>query len=94
MFSMTTIESSTTRPIAIVIAPSVSTLSEYPLASMPMKVISTEIGIEMAATSVERIENRNRKMTITAKKRPSRPSVASELIDCWMNGAWSNTTVN
>ena len=59
-----------------------------------MKVMSTEIGIEIAATRVDRIENRNRKMTMTAKKRPSRPSVASELIDCWMNGAWSNTTVN
>ena len=54
---------------------------------MPMNVMSTETGIEIAVTSVERTDSRNTRMMITANARPSRPSVASELIDCSMNGA-------
>ena len=50
MFSITTIESSTTRPIAIVKAPSVRMLREYPNACRPTKVISTLVGIEIAVT--------------------------------------------
>ena len=61
---------------------------------MPMKVRSTEVGIEMAVTSVERIDRRKTRITMTAKKRPRRPSVASDSIDFSMNGAWSNTIVN
>ena len=60
---------------------------------MPMNVISTLVGIEMAVTRVERTDIRKIRMTITAKKRPSRPSSVSDWIDCSMNGAWSNTTV-
>ena len=59
-----------------------------------MKVISTDAGIEMAVTRVERTESRNSRITITAKASPSRPSVASELIDSSMNGAWSKAIVN
>ena len=59
-----------------------------------MKVMSTDTGIEIAVTRVERIDRRNTRITITAKTRPSRPSVARLSMDCWMNGAWSNTTVN
>ncbi len=61
---------------------------------MPMKVMSTDTGIEIAVTRVERIENRKMRMMITANRRPSSPSWARLLIDSWMNGAWSNTTVN
>ena len=61
---------------------------------MPMKVMSTDTGIEIAVTRVERTDSRNTRITMTAKTRPSRPSVARLSIDCWMNGAWSNTTVN
>ncbi len=84
MFSITTIESSTTRPMAIVSAPSVRMLSEYPNAWMPMNVIRTLVGIEIAVTSVARTESRNTRMTSTAKNRPRRPSCASASIDCWM----------
>src|SRR5215207_10524433 len=59
-----------------------------------MKVISTEVGIEIAVTSVARTDNRNTRITSTANSRPSSPSVASDSIDCSMYGAWSNTTVN
>ncbi|KJL32795.1 hypothetical protein RL72_00147 [Microbacterium azadirachtae] len=87
MFSITTIESSTTRPIAIVSAPSVRMFSEYPNAWIPMNVIRTLVGMEIAVTSVERTESRNTRITSTAKTSPSRPSWASDSMDCWMNGA-------
>ncbi len=57
MFSITTIEASTTRPIEIVIAPRVRMFSEYPNACRPMNVISTLVGIEIAVTIVERIDS-------------------------------------
>ena len=82
MFSMTTIESSTTRPMAIVRAPRVRMLREYPTLCRPMNVMSTEVGIEIAVTSVARTESRNNKITSTAKPRPSRPSWVSASIDC------------
>jgi hypothetical protein len=87
MFSITTIESSTTRPIAIVSAPRVRMLSEYPNAWSPTKVISTLVGIEIAVTSVERTDIRKIRMTMTAKTRPRSPSCASASIDCSTNGA-------
>ena len=62
-------------------------LSEYPKAWMPTKVMSTLVGIEIAATRVERTDSRNTKITSTAKTRPSRPSCASASIDCSMYGA-------
>ena len=43
-----------------------------------MKVMSTEAGIEIAVTSVDRTDSRNTRMTITAKISPSVPSVASD----------------
>ena len=60
---------------------------------MPMKVMSTLVGMEMTVTRVERIESRNTRITSTAKTRPRPPSSASDEIDCWMKGAWSKTTV-
>ena len=46
--------------------------------------MSTDVGIEIAVTRVARTESRKMRITITAKSRPSRPSVASDSIDCWM----------
>ena len=69
-------------------------LSEYPNVWMPMNVISTLVGIEIAVTRVARTDSRNSRMTSTAKSRPSMPSWASDSIDCWMYGAWSKTTMN
>ena len=94
MFSVTTIESSTTRPIAIVMAPSVRMFSEYCAACIPIRVMSTDVGMLIAVTSVARMLSRNSRITTTAKTRPRPPSCSSESIDCVMNGAWSNTGVN
>ncbi|CNL21770.1 Uncharacterised protein [Mycobacterium tuberculosis] len=52
-----------------------------------MNVMSTDVGIEIAVTSVERTDMRNTRITSTAITRPSRPSVASVSMDCTMNGA-------
>jgi hypothetical protein len=49
-----------------------------------MKVISNEVGMEIAVTSVERIDSRKTRMTTTAKNRPRRPSSVSDWMDCWM----------
>ncbi len=61
---------------------------------MPMKVMSTETGIEIAVTRVDLIENRKTRMMTTAKTSPSRPSCARLSIDWVMDGAWSDTTVS
>ncbi len=58
--------------------------SEKPNAWIPMNVMSTLVGIEMAVTRVARTDSRNTRMTTTAKKRPRRPSMARLSIDCWM----------
>ena len=87
MFSTTTIESSTTRPTEMVMAPRVKMLSEYPAACMPMKVSRIEVGIEMAVTSVDRTDSKKMRMMMTAKMRPSVPSTASASIELSMNGA-------
>jgi hypothetical protein len=94
MFSITTIESSTTRPMAMVSAPSVRMFSEYPVPDRPMKVISSDSGMETAVTRVERTDMRKRRMTATAKPRPRRPSVVRSLMDFSIKGAWSKTGVN
>ena len=94
MFSMTTMESSTTRPIAMVSAPRVRMLSVYPVACSPMNVMSTDVGIEMAVTRVARMSSRKIRMMSTANARPSSPSVASDSIDSSMYGAWSKTTTS
>ncbi len=57
-------------------------LSEYPNAWMPMNVISTLVGIEIAVTRVARTDKRKIRITITANNRPSSPSSASASIDC------------
>src|SRR4051812_20476346 len=93
MFSMTTIESSTTRPMATVIAPRVRMFSENPATCRPMKVTASDTGIDTADTRVERTEARKTRITTRANSRPSPPSVARPLIDSSMNGAWSKTTV-
>ena len=59
-----------------------------------MNVMSTETGIEIAVTRVDRIENRKTRMMTTAKPSPSRPSSARLLIEVVIEGAWSVTTVN
>jgi hypothetical protein len=52
-----------------------------------MKVISTETGIEIAVTRVDRIENRKTRMMTTAKRSPKPPSCARLSIDWVIEGA-------
>jgi hypothetical protein len=56
-------------------------------------VTSSDSGIEIAVTIVERTENRKSRITSTAKIRPSPPSVVRSSTDFSMNGAWSKATV-
>lgn len=93
MFSRTTIESSTTRPIAMVSAPSVSMLRERSLVHRTIRARTTESGMETAVTSVERIDARKTRMTMTAKTRPSAPSVVRPSMDLETAGPWSLATV-
>ena len=80
VFSITTMESSMTRPMAMVRPPSVSMLSDSPRhhsrASAPM----TLSGIESPAMSVERQLRRKTQMMSTAKTAPARPSRHSEVM--------------
>ncbi len=94
MFSRTTIESSTTRPMAMVRAPSVSMLSDRSSAHSTISARTTDSGMETAVTSVERSEARKTRITITAKRRPSRPSVVRLEMDLATGGPWSLTTVS
>ena len=95
MFSITTIESSTTRPMAIVSALRVRMFSEKPNWFSPINVTNTEVGIEIAVTMVERIDNRKTRIIRIAKPRPSSPSTVRFSRDFSTNGAWSKivTTV-
>src|SRR6516164_7365378 len=62
-FSITTMASSTTRPVANVIPNIVSALMENPKILMKAKVPINETGIVMAGMMVARQSRRNRKMT-------------------------------
>ena len=93
MFSITTIESSTTRPMAIVRPPRVKMLSEKSASPKPMKVISTEVGMETAVMMVDFTLSRKTRITKTAKLRPKIPSVVKSSIDFSINGAWSRVVV-
>src|SRR5581483_717182 len=63
-FSITTIASSTTRPVAKVIPKSVSELIENPKILMNAKVPTSETGMVTAGMMVARQSNKNRKMTM------------------------------
>ena len=63
-FSITTIASSTTRPVASVIPNSVSELMEKPKILMNAKVPISETGMVIAGIMVARQSCRNRKMTM------------------------------
>ena len=91
MFSITTMESSTTRPTATVRAASVKMFSEKSPIHNPIIATSRDRGIDSAVMIVERNESRKTRMINTANVRPSAPSVARSLIDSSMEGAWVKT---
>ncbi len=94
MFSRTTIESSTTRPMAMVSAPRVSMFRDRSRVHSTISARTTDSGMDTAVTSVERTEARKTRMIRTAKSRPSAPSVVSPLMDLETAGPWSLTTVS
>ncbi len=60
---------------------------------MPMNARSSDSGIEIAVTMVDRSDMRKSRITTTAMTKPSAPSSASELMEVVMNGAWSKIVV-
>ena len=89
MFSSTTMESSTTRPMATIIPPRVRMLSVIPCHHKTISATSSDRGIEIAATTVARALRKKTKMTSTAKTAPSKPSRRMSLIACVIGVAWS-----
>ena len=93
MFSMTTIESSMTRPMAMVRPPSVSMLRELPRLQRMMSAPMMLSGIESPAMTVDRQLRRNTQMTMIAKTAPTRPSCRSDRMLSLMKIDWSTTVV-
>src|SRR5450759_2135492 len=93
MFSMTTIESSMTRPMAMVRPPRVSMFRESPWLQRMISAPITLSGMERPAMMVERQLRRNTQMTMIAKSAPTIPSCSSELMLSLMKIDWSMTVV-
>ena len=74
MFSRTTIESSTTRPMATIIPPRVRMFKVIPCCHSAISATSNESGMEIAATTVARALRRKTKITRIANTAPSSPS--------------------
>ena len=92
MLSSTTIESSTTRPVASASPPSDITLRLSPSWSMKKNVATIETGSDTPTTKVLQPLRRNRKMIRIASVPPSTASVRTSEIAARMNRAWSSTT--
>ena len=93
MFSMTTIASSTTSPVASVSPNSVSVLIEKPNSFIRKNVPISETGIVSAGISVVRQSCRNRKITRITRPIAIRSVMTTSLIDSWTNSAVSNATL-
>ena len=81
MFSITTIASSTTRPVASVMPNSVRVLIEKPNSLTNAKVPISETGMVIAGISVVRQFCRNRNMTTTTSATASSRVVTTSRID-------------
>ena len=87
MFSISTMASSTTMPMASTMASSVSTLIEAPKNATTMKEAMTETGIATMATMVERQSRRKTRMTRMTRPMPSSSVFSTPLIEARMNCA-------
>ena len=83
-FSTTTMASSTTSPIASTIARSVSRLRLKPSASINVPAPMIESGMVTIGITTERIEPRNRKMTMMTISTASASVITTSSIDAWM----------
>ncbi len=94
MFSVTTMPSSTTSPVASTIASRVSTLIEYPSRYMTKNVPMSETGMSMSGRNAMAQSRKNRKM-MRMTSRSAMSSVSStSLSDCRTNRVLSNTSSN
>ena len=91
MFSRTTIASSMTMPTASVSARSVRTFSVKPIAYMRANVEMMDVGIAIAAMSVERRFPRKRRTTRAARKPPRTRCSWTVSTAALMNCDWSRT---
>src|SRR5438046_3835703 len=92
MFSMTTIASSTTSPVASVTPNSVSVLIEKPNSLTNANVPTSDTGIVIAGISVVRQFWRNRNMTSTTRPIASASVVTTSRIDSETTLVVSNAT--
>ena len=81
MFSMTTILSSTTRPTATAIPPSVMMFREISCQFKKIAAMSNDNGIETIAMIVARMFRKNNRTASDAKRAPSNPSLTSVATD-------------
>ena len=94
MDSSTTIESSTTRPVASARPPSDITLRLRSSWSMKKNVVTIDTGSDSDTTNVLQPSRRNRKITRIASRPPMTASTLTSLIAWRMNCDWSSTTVS
>ncbi len=94
MLSSTTIESSTTRPVASARPPSDITLRLRSSWSMKKNVVMIDTGNDSATTNVLQPSRRNRKMISTASRPPITASILTSLIAWRMNCDWSSIVVS
>ena len=94
MLSSTTIESSTTRPVARARPPSDITFRLSPNWSMKKNVAMSEIGSDSAMTNVLQPSRRKKKMIRMASRPPSMASNSTSASASSMNTDWSSTVVS
>ena len=85
--------SSTTRPTATARPPRVMMFRLIPVSCMITRAVRIDSGMEIAATSVERTLNRNRKIVRTANSAPRPPSRIRPSVDSLMKSDRSDTVV-
>src|SRR5580704_13559012 len=91
-FSITTIASSTTSPVASVMPNSVSVLIEKPKALTNMNVPTNDTGIVIAGMNVLRQSCKNKKMTMITRPTASSNVISTSLIDSPTTVVESNAT--
>lgn len=94
MLSSTTMESSTTRPVANARPPSDMTLRLRPSSPMKKNVVTIETGSDRLMTNVLQPSRRNRKMIRIASAPPITASFLTSAMACSMNNDWSSMIVS
>ncbi|KAG1535769.1 hypothetical protein G6F50_015225 [Rhizopus delemar] len=93
MLSSTTIESSTTRPVASARPPSDITFKLRPSCPMKKNVAMIETGSDRLITNVLQPSRRNRKMIRIASRPPITASFLTSAMACSMKRDWSSMVV-